>query len=195
MREYFSSLLKTINTSIEKLDQTKFEKLVEDSVNALKGGNKIVASGLGKNVPICDKFVGTMLSFGLNAAFLHTNTAVHGDLGVIHDGDLAIILSKSGETAESVYLLEQIKKRNVKIWSITFNGNSTLAKSAGNSLVLDLDHEGDQWNIVPNNSTTLYLIVLQALAITLSKRMGVTRNEFGKNHPGGHIGVQLNERK
>jgi len=195
MKDYFASLLKTINSSITELDEATFEKLVNDSVRVLENGNKIVVSGLGKNVPICDKFVGTMLSFGLNAAFLHTNTAVHGDLGTIHDGDLTIILSKSGETAESIYLLDQVKLRDVKTWSITFNKNSRLTKNTQESLVLKIDHEGDEWNIVPNNSTTLYLIVLQALAITLSKRMGVTQDEFRKNHPGGYIGVQLNERK
>ena len=193
MRGYFEALLKTINDSIRSLDMNKFEELVSDATSVLREGGKIIASGLGKNVPICEKFEGTMLSLGLNAKFLHTNTAVHGDLGAVHEGDLVILLSKSGETTESIYLLQQLKKRKgIRIWSITFNEHSTLAEQSDKALCISMDSEGDKWNIVPNNSTTLYLIVLQALAIEISNELGLTLEDFRVNHPGGHIGVQLN---
>lgn len=192
MNEYFSQLLTTINKAISDLDMNTFEQLVKESSNVLNSNHKIVVTGLGKNVPICEKFVGTMLSFGLSATFLHTNTAVHGDLGAVHDGDLVIILSKSGETSESIFLLQQLKKRKISIWSITFNEYSSLAKDADHSLIIVMDHEGDKWNIVPNNSTTLYLIILQALAIQLANTQNVTLDDFKMNHPGGYIGVQLN---
>ena len=146
-------------------------------------------------MPICDKFVGTMLSFGLNAAFLHTNTAVHGDLGAVHDGDLVIVLSKSGETVESLYLLEQLKKRDIIIWAMTFVSDSSLAMEAENVLVMNLDNEGDRWDIVPNNSTTLNLIILQGLVIMVADRIGVTLEDFKRNHPGGHIGEILREKR
>lgn len=195
MREYFDRLLNTINTSIGSLDMGTFEELSDAVVTTLKNGKKVVVTGLGKNVPICDKFVGTMSSLGLDAAFMHTNTAVHGDLGMVHDCDLVIILSKSGETAESLYLLNELRKRDVVTWSITFNKGSSLAKGTDHTMFVSMDEEGDKWNIVPNNSTTLYLIILQALAIDVSDKMGVTLEDFRKNHPGGHIGVLLNERK
>ena len=191
MRGYFKDLVKTITDSIDNLDMEIFELLVEETSDVLRKGNKIIVTGLGKNVPICEKFVGTMLSLGLNATFLHTNTAVHGDLGAVHDGDLVVILSKSGETAESLYLLEELKKRKISIWAMTFKEESSLAKGAYNKLVIYMDSEGDMWNIVPNNSTTLYLIILQALAIEVANRLGVTLADFKRNHPGGHIGVQL----
>jgi len=195
MKDYFRSVLKTMNSSIEKMDEDVFEKLVDDSVSVLNNGGKLIATGLGKNVPICDKFVGTMLSFGLNAAFLHTNTAVHGDLGAVRDGDLVIVLSKSGETAESLYLLEHLKKRDVVIWAITFRPDSSLATASDNVIVLDLDNEGDKWDIVPNNSTTLNLIILQGLVIMVADRLGVTLEDFKRNHPGGHIGEVLREKR
>jgi len=195
MKDYFRSVLKTMNSSIEKMDEDVFEKLVDDSVSVLNNGGKLIATGLGKNVPICDKFVGTMLSFGLNAAFLHTNTAVHGDLGAVRDGDLVIVLSKSGETAESLYLLEHLKKRDVVIWAITFVPDSSLATASDNVLVLDLDNEGDTWDMVPNNSTTLNLIILQGLVIMVADRLGVTLEDFKRNHPGGHIGEVLREKR
>lgn len=113
--EYFDSTIKVIQDSVASLDTLVFQKLVDHAKNTLLQGNQIITTGLGKNVPICDKFVGTMLSLGLRAFFLHTNSAVHGDLGAVHDGDLIIILTKSGETSESVYLMQQLK-RNVEIW-------------------------------------------------------------------------------
>lgn len=192
MNEYFESLLMTINGSIRSLDEESFQDLVDDIVSALDSGHKAIATGLGKNVPICEKFEGTMLSMGLDAKFLHTNTAAHGDLGAVRNGDVVMVLSKSGETVESLYLLEQLKKRDVVIWAITFDGSSTLAVGADRSLVIPMDHEGDEWDIVPNNSTTLNLIVLQAVAITVAERMGVTLGDFKRNHPGGAIGVKLN---
>ena len=81
-------------------------QLVQESLDAIESGKKIVVSGLGKNVPVCDKFVGTMNSLGQPACYMNTNNAVHGDIGMVNEGDLVIILTKSGETAESIYLTE-----------------------------------------------------------------------------------------
>lgn len=191
MREYFLTTMKSIQNSIESIDAQKFEQLLNDCVGVLDDGKKVIVSGLGKNVPVCDKFVGTMNSLGQNAVFMNTNSAVHGDLGMVQDGDLVIVLTKSGETVESVYLTSLLKQRNAKIWLLSFHKQSTLVKEIPNCLILDLDHEGDQWNIVPNNSTTVNLIVLQGLAIQISERRGVTLQEFKRNHPGGFIGEQL----
>lgn len=191
MKQYFKNLLRIMENSLMSMDEEVFERLVSDSAGVLKSGHKLIVSGLGKNVPVCDKFVGTMNSFGLDANYMNTNSAVHGDLGLIHDGDLVIILTKSGETSESVYLNELLQKRQCNIWLLTFEKNSTLTRVIKNSLIIDLEHEGDLWNIAPNNSTTLNLIVLQALAIRLSEVMGVRLEDFKANHPGGHIGVIL----
>ena len=81
MIKYFADVERVISDSLESIDDIQFEQLVSDCEQTLRNGNKIIATGLGKNVPICDKFVGTMLSLGLNAGFLHSNTAVHGDMG------------------------------------------------------------------------------------------------------------------
>ena len=195
MMDYFEDLLNTIDKSVHSINTDTFTSLLDDVCLTLKRNHKVVGSGLGKNVPICDKFVGTMLSLGLDAAFMHTNTAIHGDIGMVHDGDLVIVLSKSGETKESVYLVNELKKRSITLWSITFNQKSTVSMNTQKTLILSIDHEGDDWDIVPNNSTTMYLIVLQALAIEAGRALGITLEEFRKNHPGGHIGVQLNEKK
>ena len=170
-----------------------FRKMVEAAAAAIDTGKKVIVSGLGKNVPICEKFVGSMVSMGLDAYFLHTNSAVHGDMGLVKDGDMVILLTKSGETGESIYLARLLKERQVHLWLVTFQEESTLAKEIPDRIVLELGHEGDLWNIMPNNSTTMNLILLQGLAMMVAKKKGVKIGEFKRNHPGGHIGVQLKD--
>ena len=192
MKEYLDKIMGTICDSINRLDDQKLEQLVKDIVVTLENGKKVVMTGLGKNAPICKKAVGTMMSLGMESMFIQTNSAMHGDLGSIRNGDIVLVLSKSGETAESIYLLEELKRRDITIWVLTYNSESTLAKSVDKSLIIEMDDEGDLWNLVPNNSTTLYLIILQAVTIQAASRLGVTLEDFQKNHPGGGIGVKLN---
>lgn len=195
MEKYFENTLRILSDAIKSVDTQVFEQLVEECYNTLKSGHKVIASGLGKNVPICDKFVGTMLSLGFDAGFLHTNSAVHGDMGMVKSGDLVIILTKSGSTAESVYLADLLQKRKgVNLWLLSFKHDSVLDKKIGKSLIIEMEHEGDMWNFVPNNSTTLNLIVLQAVAMTLAQRFNLTLDDFKQNHPGGAIGVQLSSK-
>ncbi|MCI9591795.1 MAG: SIS domain-containing protein [Lachnospiraceae bacterium] len=188
---YFERQMKELNRSIHSLDEKMFRKMVDQSVKTIRNGHKIIVSGLGKNVPICDKFVGSMISMGLDAYFLHTNSAVHGDMGLVKDGDMVILLTKSGETEESIYLARLLKERAADIWLLTFNPDSTLTKEIPNSIVLSLEQEGDLWNIMPNNSTTMNLIVLQGLAMMIAKEMNLEKEQFKRNHPGGHIGEML----
>lgn len=195
MISYFENILETIDKSIHSLDSARFEQLVTEAVEAIDAGHKVIVSGLGKNVPVCDKFVGTMNSLGQPASYMNTNSAVHGDIGMVDEGDLVIILTKSGETEESIYLTKLLKQRGCSLWLLSFAKESTLAKEIGKCILLNLDHEGDLWDVVPNNSTTVNLIVLQGLAIEVTKRRGVTLSDFKKNHPGGYIGVQLKDVK
>lgn len=193
MISYFEKQLAEFEHSIHSLDEKSFRRWVKEAVETLKSGHKIIVSGLGKNVPICEKFVGSMVSMGLEASFLHTNSAVHGDMGIVKTGDMVIILTKSGETSESIYLARLLKERKVNMWLLTFVSNSTLTEEIPNHIVLELGHEGDLWNIMPNNSTTINLIVLQGLAMQVAVDMELELEEFKRNHPGGHIGKILHE--
>lgn len=195
MIKYFESILKTIDDAVLSLNEACFEQLVQESIDTIETGNKIIVSGLGKNVPVCDKFVGTMNSLGQPACYMNTNNAVHGDIGMVNESDLVIVLTKSGETAESIYLTKLLKERGCNIWLLTFQEKSTLTEAIGKCIILHLDNEGDQWDIVPNNSTTVNLIILQGLAMEIMRRRGVTLADFKRNHPGGHIGVQLKDVK
>ncbi|GHV21913.1 hypothetical protein FACS189494_07970 [Spirochaetia bacterium] len=191
MIQYFKNQLEIINSTFQDLRDNDFDKLVENCVGTLKNGRKVIASGLGKNVPICEKFVGTMNSLGLDARFLHTNSAVHGDLGLVANGDLVLLLSKSGNTVESVALADCLLKRNSKTWLLSFNQSSRLANLLKDKIIMSLKNEGDLWDIVPNNSTTVYLILLQGLAIRIAADMHLQLDDFKINHPGGGIGEKL----
>lgn len=191
MIEYYKDVMNTIEDSLESIPKEVYEKLIEECVEALKNGGKIIASGLGKNVPICEKFVGTLNSFGLDARFLHTNTAIHGDLGMVNKKDIVLLLSKGGNTEDTVTLGHYLNQRGTNTWLMSFYGDGKAADVVKKKLVMHLINEGDEWDIVPNNSTTVYLIVLQGISIAIGKRVGITLKDFKINHPGGGIGAKL----
>lgn len=191
MISYFEKILEEINAAVRSMDEADFGRWVDEATRTIETGHKVIVSGLGKNVPICEKFVGTMVSMGMDAAFLHTNSAVHGDMGIVRAGDMVIILTKSGETRESIYLVRLLKDREANMWLLTFEEKSTLAREVPNHITLKLNDEGDMWNIMPNNSTTINLIVLQGLAMQIAKKRRLSIDDFKRNHPGGYIGEVL----
>lgn len=191
MLGYYKKVMNVLEKSVDSIQLDTYEQLIEECIQTLRSGGKIVASGLGKNVPICEKFVGTMNSMGLDARFLHTNTAVHGDLGIVGADDLVFLLSKGGNTIETVTLAGYLKERGTNTWLMTFSKECKSTELVEKSLIMDLENEGDLWDIMPNNSTSVYLIVLQGIAIEIGYRMGVTLEDFKMNHPGGGIGARL----
>lgn len=195
MIKYYEGVLEVIKDSLESIPLEEYNKLIDESVEVLKNGGKIIASGLGKNVPICEKFVGTLNSLGIDARFLHTNTAIHGDLGMVKENDIVYLLSKGGNTQETVKLGEYLNERGTNTWLMSFYGDGNASKIIDKKLIIHLINEGDEWDIVPNNSTTVYLIILQGIALEIGKRMGVTLDDFRVNHPGGGIGARLRAEK
>lgn len=191
MITYYEGVLETIKDAIESIPEDKYLQIIDECVETIKNGGKIIASGLGKNVPICEKFVGTMNSLGMDARFLHTNTAVHGDLGMVGEKDLVLLLSKGGNTHETVTLANYLKDRGSNTWLMTFTNKCKSAEVVEKKFIMHLINEGDEWDIVPNNSTTVYLIILQGIALEIAKRLNITLEDFGKNHPGGGIGARL----
>ena len=193
MIRYFEKQVNVIEAALSSIDEAAFNQLVEASATTLASGKRVVITGLGKNVPICEKFVGSMVSMGLDALFMNTDSAMHGDMGCVRDGDLLIVLSKSGETEESIRLVQELLRqgRDIDIWLLTYRRESTLSKLVSHCLAMDLAHEGDMWNVMPINSSSICLIVLQGLAVLVGERLGVTLDQFGRNHPGGAIGEYL----
>ena len=191
MNKYYEEVTDVIKDSLESIDEKVYEQVISESVRVIKDGGKIIASGLGKNVPICEKFVGTLNSLGIDARFLHTNTAMHGDLGMVGKKDIVYLLSKGGNTHETVALAEHLKNRGTDTWLMTFTEDCKSAEVVDKRFVMHLINEGDEWDIVPNNSTTVYLIVLQGIALEIGRRLGITLDDFRVNHPGGGIGARL----
>ncbi len=191
MKEQFESQAKALKDVLNHWPQTEADLLLKQIVETLRKGGAVVATALGKSVPVCEKFIGTLNSLGIKAHFLHTSSAIHGDLGKVSAQDLVLVLSKSGETDETVFLLEALKERQVRTWLMTCQSSSRGAQAATHSLVLHCPQEGDPWNLVPNNSTLIFLNFLQALAMKLIKSLQIKLNDFKVNHPGGAIGKVL----
>ncbi len=172
---------------LPSIDET-FERVVR---LMLESPGTIVFSGIGKSAIIAQKITATMNSTGTSAVFMHAADAIHGDLGVIRENDLVVILSKSGETPEIKVLVPLIKLRGNVIIAIVGNRNSTLARQADYVLDVSVDGEGIPGNLAPTSSTTAQLVMGDALAVSLMRCRGFSADDFAKFHPGGALGKQL----
>ncbi len=150
-----------------------------------------VFSGVGKSAIIAQKIAATMNSTGTSSVFMHAADAIHGDLGIIREHDLVVILSKSGETPEVKVLVPLIKLRGNTIIAIVGNRDSYLAQQADYVLDVTVDHEGIPGNLAPTSSTTAQLVMGDALAVCLMQCRGFSTADFAKFHPGGALGKQL----
>ena len=165
-----------------------FEKVVELIYNS-KGN--VIVSGIGKSANIAQKIVATLNSTGTTAVFMHAADAIHGDLGIIRDNDVVIIVSKSGETPEIKVLIPLIKIRKNKLVAIVGNRDSYLAKQADFVLDTTVSREACPNNLAPTSSTTAQLVMGDAMAVALLKMRGFTAEDFAKFHPGGALGKRL----
>lgn len=165
-----------------------FSKIVQI---VLESKGNLVFSGIGKSAIIAQKITATMNSTGTASVFMHAADAIHGDLGMIREGDIVVILSKSGETPEIKVLIPLIKLRGNKIVAIVGNRQSFLAQQADFVLDVTVSNEGIPDNLAPTSSTTAQLVMGDALALTLMRCRGFSMDDFAKFHPGGALGKQL----
>lgn len=157
----------------------------------LKNKGNLVFSGIGKSAIIAQKIVATMNSTGTTAVFMHAADAIHGDLGIVREGDIVVILSKSGETPEIKMLVPLIKLRGNKIVAMVGNRQSFLASQADFVLDVTVDEEAIPGSLAPTSSTTAQLVMGDALALILMRCRGFSTDDFAKFHPGGALGKQL----
>jgi arabinose-5-phosphate isomerase len=165
-----------------------FEKAVE---LILQCRGKLIVSGLGKSGHVGRKIAATFASTGTTAIFLHLAEAIHGDLGMAAKGDVAILISQSGETAELEPVIDHLQHVAIPIIAITGNSGSTLAAAAAAALVLPHWHEAGPESVAPTTSTTMTLALGDALAMTVMRQKGFGRSDFGRLHPGGALGARL----
>ena len=157
----------------------------------LENKGNLVFSGIGKSALIAQKIVATMNSTGTMAVFMHAADAIHGDLGIVREGDIVVILSKSGETPEIKMLVPLIKLRGNKIVAMVGNRQSYLASQADFVLDVTVDEEAIPGSLAPTSSTTAQLVMGDALALILMRCRGFSTDDFAKFHPGGALGKQL----
>lgn len=157
----------------------------------LENKGNLVFSGIGKSAIIAQKIVATMNSTGTTAVFMHAADAIHGDLGIVREGDIVVILSKSGETPEIKMLVPLIKLRGNKIVAMVGNRQSYLASQADFVLDVTVDEEAIPGSLAPTSSTTAQLVMGDALALILMRCRGFSTADFAKFHPGGALGKQL----
>jgi len=162
------------------------------SVGLIFGCNgKLIVSGLGKSGHIARKVAATFASTGTTAVFLHLAEAIHGDLGMAAPGDVAILISQSGETAELEAVIDHFQQVKIPIIGITGHPGTMLAEAAAAALVLPHWPEVGPESVAPTSSTTMTLALGDALAMTVMRQKGFTRQDFGRLHPGGSLGARL----
>lgn len=152
---------------------------------------RVIIAGIGKSGLIGRKIAATLTSTGTPATFLHPVESVHGDLGIIGENDVAILLSKSGETTELLPLLEPLRRDGVGIIAITGNQQSTLARYADVALDGWVSEEACPHDLAPTTSTTVALALGDAIAVALLEVKGFRREDFARLHPGGALGKKL----
>jgi len=152
---------------------------------------RVVVTGMGKSGHIGNKIAATLASTGTPAFFVHPGEASHGDLGMITAGDVVIALSNSGTTGELITILPLLKLLAVPVIALTGNPNSELATTADVHLNVGVAEEACPLNLAPTSSTTVTLVMGDALAIALLEARGFTANDFALSHPGGALGRRL----
>jgi arabinose-5-phosphate isomerase len=158
-------------------------------IAACKG--RVVISGVGKSAIIAQKIVATLNSTGTSAAFMHAADAIHGDLGMVGEDDILMIISKSGESPEIKVLLPLLSRTKNKLIGMVGNEHSLLAKKADIFLNTTVSEEACLHNLAPTSSTTAQLVMGDALAITLMEVKGFGMEDFARFHPGGTLGKKL----
>ncbi len=168
-----------------------FRHAVELMRAAVENRGKIVVCGVGKSGHIGEKIAATLTSTGSPAVVLNSLNALHGDLGVVSDGDVVLALSHSGESDELVNVLPALERFDVRVIAVTGNPQSFVASNSHVHLEVRIAQEACPLNLAPTSSTTAMLVLGDALAMVLLEARGFSREDFARFHPGGRLGRSL----
>ncbi len=176
---------------LDGANKATFAAVAEIIAETAKCGQSVVLSGVGKSGLIARKIAATLVSTGTKAYFLHPSEALHGDLGLLSEGDVIVALSYSGETEEILRLLPSLPGLGVTL--ISFCGCSTSSLAAASKFVLDVsvEREACAHQLAPTASTTVMLALGDALAVDVSRRLNFQPKQFAELHPGGQLGRRL----
>ena len=186
-REVFDVEISALKAVRAQLDAA-FETAVDHVVQTLRHRGKIVVVGIGKSGNIGQKIAATLTSTGSTCVVLNSVDALHGDLGIINDGDLVLALSYSGESEELLNLFPALKRFAVKIIALTGAPRSTLARYSDLVLAMRVPKEACPFNLAPTSSSTAMLVMGDALAMAVLQARGFKARDFARLHPAGAIG-------
>ncbi len=185
------NMFATYRVALNKLEDgldSRFDEAVSLISNTAQ---HVIICGMGKSGLVGRKIAATFSSTGTAALFLHPAEAIHGDLGMVREKSVVLLISNSGETEEVIKLLPAFKRLDVKIIAIVGSLDSTLAKISDIALDVSIDREACPLNLAPTTSTLTTLVMGDALAIALMSRSGFKPEDFAANHPGGILGMRL----
>ncbi|MBU9697975.1 KpsF/GutQ family sugar-phosphate isomerase [Rhodobacteraceae bacterium HSP-20] len=157
----------------------------------LKSQGRVIVSGMGKSGHVARKIAATLASTGTPAQFVHPAEASHGDLGMVMRGDVALVLSNSGETPELADIIAHTRRFDIPLIGVASRAESTLLRQSDVALVLPPAPEACEQGIVPTTSTTMTLALGDALAVALMEHRAFTPDQFRIFHPGGKLGARL----
>ncbi len=176
---------------LEGPHRAAFDAVLATLEQTVRSGRKLTLTGMGKSGLIARKIAATLTSLSIPTPFLHPGEALHGDLGLLSAGDAVVALSYSGETEELLRLLPALGRLNITLVTLTGCSGSALANASTHTLDVSVDREACTHQLAPTASTTAMLALGDALAITLSQRLGFAPQTFAELHPGGSLGRRL----
>ena len=188
IQEVISKERDAINIMLKSLDYTELDKVIKTIKNT-KG--KIVFMGVGKSGHIGEKLAATFSSTGKPSFFVHATESCHGDLGMIEKRDTVILISNSGSTKEVLQNIQPLRNIGATLIAFTSKKESVLAKSCDYSIIYPALNEADHLNLAPTVSSTLTLVLGDAIGCAISKDKDFTRSDFYKFHPNGALGESL----
>jgi len=183
--------IETESTAVADLTRFLDHQLVDVINCILSSKGRVVITGIGKSAAIATKIVATLNSTGTPAIFMHAADAVHGDLGIVQKDDVVICISKSGNTPEVKALVPLLKRGDNPLIGIVADLNSFLAERSDMVLHTPVAEEACPNNLAPTTSTTVQLVMGDALAVCLLKARGFSSSDFARYHPGGSLGKKL----
>lgn len=192
--DYQNSALRTIRLESEAVAAMSYN--IDSSFDAaceilMSCSGRVVVTGMGKSGHVANKVAATLASTGTPAFFVHPGEASHGDIGMITENDVVLSISSSGATLEIVALLPLIKRLGIPLITMTGDDESPLAAAAAVNLNIGVEREACPLNLAPTTSTTVSLVLGDALAIALLESRGFTAEDFAFSHPGGALGRKL----
>jgi arabinose-5-phosphate isomerase len=189
-REVFAIEVAALKAVRSLIDET-FDRAVEFMLQSLKQRGKVIILGIGKSGNIGQKIAATLTSTGATSVVLNSVDALHGDIGIVNDGDVLLALSYSGESEELLKLLPALKRFSIKIVALTGAPKSSLARYSDVVLNVRVPREACPFNLAPTASTTAMLVMGDALAMAVLQARGFRKQDFAKHHPSGAIGRAL----